>query len=91
MGIVCPDVFAGDADDDRIRLTLLRSALLAQHEPFPAEGPRAVVSDQGTHEFRFEFWAAGEGSADLLEARSIQVQRPLLFADLTRGMRPNVP
>ena len=96
LGVVCPDVFAGDADAARVRLTLLRSALMAQHEPFPAEGPRAVVSDQGPHEFRFEFWAEGEApeggfSASRLEARGIQLQRPLLFADLTRGMKPNVP
>ncbi len=86
-GIVCPDVFAGDALPGRVRLTLLRSALMAHHDPYPAQGPRTVVSDQGTHPFRFEFWTGGV-SPEKLDARGLQMHRPPLFADLTRGMRP---
>jgi len=87
FGVVCPDVFALDAQADGPRLTLLRSPLMAHHDPAPADAfPRAIAADQGVHEFRFLF-AAFEGlSTDWLERRAAMLHRPLIAADWTRGM-----
>jgi alpha-mannosidase len=87
-GIVSPDVFAADATSERVRLTLLRSAIMAHHEPHSGGSPNAVVSDRGVHHFRFEFWPATDGDlVQTLDRRSLQLQRPPLGADLTRGMK----
>lgn len=85
LGVVAPDVFALDADEKRLRFTLLRSPLLAHHDPHPAVHPRGIFADQGDHLFRFQFFY---GKADLenLERNALSFQRPLLLADLTRGM-----
>ena len=87
LGVVCPDVFALDADADGARLTLLRSPLMAHHDPAPAEAfPRAVPSDQGVHAFRLLF-AAFEGlTPDWLRQRAAMIHRPPIIADWTRGM-----
>jgi alpha-mannosidase len=86
VGIVCPDAFAIDVSADRAAFTLLRSPLMAHHDPAPAErGPRGIASDQGRHSFRFLF-ACGVG-IDWLERRAAMYHRPLLMADYTRGMK----
>lgn len=88
VGLVCPDAYAIDVTAERARLTLLRSPLMAQHDPCPTDGsrmPRAVVADQGTHRFRFRFLFDGvlpEG----LAAQAFAWHRPPLAAELTRGM-----
>jgi alpha-mannosidase len=84
IGVLCPDVFAADATPDRLRLTLLRSALMAHHEPHTGEGPNQVVSDQGEHTFRFRFYAQTDASH--LDAVALMLHQPPLAADLTRGM-----
>jgi alpha-mannosidase len=87
LGIVCPEVFALDSTPHRVRLTLLRSAWMAHHDPYPAGfSPRGVVSDQGVHTFRFRFFRGPDVTPELLEAHARMMQRPPLMADLTRGM-----
>jgi alpha-mannosidase len=86
LGIVCPDVFALDATRKEVRLTLLRSAMLANHDPHPATYPRGTVADQGMHEFRFRIWAGDQVTPAALEKESVQIQAPPLFADATKGM-----
>jgi len=86
LAVVCPDVFALDATRARVRLTLLRSPLMAHHDPHPAAAPRATVADQGGHEFRFRFWYGAAATPEQLETTALGWQRPLVLADLTRGM-----
>ena len=85
LGVVCPDVFALDSTPARARFTLLRAVPLAFHDPYAASFARAALSDQGPHRFRFRFFPDGADS-DRLEQHSLMLQRPLLAADLTRGM-----
>jgi alpha-mannosidase len=85
--LVCPDAFALDGTPERLRLTLLRSAVMAHHDPHDGTGPRITISDQGVHLFRFRFYAPGT-PADRLDADAACLQRPLIAADLTRGMKP---
>jgi hypothetical protein len=86
LGIVAPEVYALDAAPQRIRFTLLRSPLAAHHEPHSGVVPRPVFTDQGVHEFRFRFFAGADISPDLLEGHGLMMQRPLVTAELTRGM-----
>jgi alpha-mannosidase len=88
IGIVCPEVYALDGTPERLRLTLLRAATLAHHLPHMGTGPRARISDQGEHEFRFRFFPAAESTLETLESHAKMLQRPLTFGDLTRGMPP---
>jgi alpha-mannosidase len=85
VGVVTPDVFALDGDGKEIRLTLLRSPLLAHHDPHPSTHPRGTVADQGDHLFRFKFFH-GKADVERLEHYALLWQQPLLFADLTHGM-----
>lgn len=88
IGIVCPDIFAVDADAQSIRLTLLRSPFMAHHHPsHPATPPHGMVADQGMHEFRFEFLADRELKPEQLERRAFMLHRPPLASDWTKGMR----
>ncbi|CCW35572.1 alpha-mannosidase [Chthonomonas calidirosea] len=94
LGIVCPDVFAADATSERVRLTLLRNALMAHHDPHPGTSARAELSDRGVHRFRFRFfykWGDLSSYPDLtlrqLDSHALMLHRPPLLADLTRGMR----
>jgi hypothetical protein len=87
FAILAPDAFALDALPQRVRLTLLRGAPMAHHEPHLGIAPRMVVGDHGAHEFRFRFFG-GKVGAETLDRQALALQRPLLFADLTRGMPP---
>ena len=89
IGVVCPDVFAIDALPHRVRLTLLRSPLMAHHDPNPGTWPRRTFSDQGEHEFRFRFFGAAT-TGERLDAHALMLQRPPIMAELTRGM-PTYP
>jgi len=87
LGVVCPDVFGLDADAHGARLTLLRSPLMAHHDPAPAEAfPRAMIADQGVHAFRFEFAAADGATPAWLARRASMARRPPAIGELTRGM-----
>lgn len=85
FGIVSPDTYAIDGDGATVRLTLLRSPLMAHHAPTPPVHPRKVVADQGWQHFRFRFFGRNAEPA-LLERHALTWQQPLLFADLTEGM-----
>lgn len=88
VGVVCPDVFAIDASCDRVSFTLLRSPLMAHHDPAPIDfAPRAVAADQGPQRFRFFFLCGGAADLARLEMRAQMYHRPLPAADLTKGMR----
>lgn len=86
LGVVCPEVYALDATPDRVRFTLLRSPLMAQHEPHLPQGPRAVLSDRGWHRFRFRFAPGPHVTPAWLDQQALMLQRPLVTADLTKGM-----
>jgi len=87
LGVVCPDVFALDADPAGARLTLLRSPLMAHPDPAPADAfPRAEPADQGVHTFRFQFAAFDALTPAWLAARAAMEHRPLIVADWTKGM-----
>lgn len=86
LGIVCPDVYALDATPGRLRLTLLRSPIQTHHEPSLGTALRASVADQGEHTFRFRFACGPHVTTAWLEQQSLQLHRPLLAGDLTRGM-----
>jgi alpha-mannosidase len=88
LGIVCPDVYAADATPRRVRLTLLRSAMMAQNDPPRPAAPRFTVSDQGPHAFRFRFFRGQIVTTARLERESLMLHRPPLLADVTRGMPP---
>jgi len=87
LAIVMPEVFALEVEARRVGLTLLRSPLMAWHDPHPGTHPRGVFSDRGEHFFRFRFMAAETVSTSRLDQMAFGLQRPPLTADLTRGMK----
>jgi len=86
LGIVCPDTLALDVTPERARLTLLRSPHMAWHDPYREQNPRGVVADQGRHLFRFRFFAGESATPARLNQEALMLQRPLVAAELTRGM-----
>ena len=86
LGIVCPDTYAADADARRLRLTLLRSPLMAHFSKMPGTVPRAPFSDRGEHVFRFRFLAGSGLAAEQLDAQALMMMRPPLVAEWTDGM-----
>jgi len=86
LGIVAPDCFALDATSSRIRFTLLRSPVLAHHDPHLGDSLRSRFSDQGEHEFRFQFHFDGKLYGKTLDQNALMLQRPLLYAETTKGM-----
>jgi alpha-mannosidase len=87
MAIVAPEVYALDGTPRRIGLTLLRSPLMAWHEPNPGINVRGIHSDRGEHFFRFRFLSGETLSNASLDQMSFGWQRPPLTADFTRGMK----
>jgi alpha-mannosidase len=85
--IVSPDTYALDVSGNEARLTLLRSPLMAHHDPHPgaSEAKRHTYSDQGIHHFRLRFYP-GAVTLDQLEAAAHQLTRPPLCANVTKGM-----
>ena len=86
LGVVCPEAFALDATPHRVRLTLLRSPLMAHHHPHPPAHPRGTFADQGVHTFRLRLLASPGLTGRDLDLQAMMMQRPLIAADLTRGM-----
>ena len=87
VGVVCPEVYALDATPYRARFTLLRSPLMAHHEPRQAaSSPRTRVADHGVHEFRFRFFV--NPTAEDLNQQAMILQRPPLIGEWTAGMQP---
>ena len=88
LGVVCPDCFALDATPARLRLTLVRSPAMANHEPTPPDPRRRDFADQGEHRFVARFFLGTDVTPGLLDRHALTLQRPPRTADLTRGMTP---
>ena len=87
LGIVCPDLYAMDATAQRVRLTLLRSPLMAHNKPNPTgTSTRSQYADRGEHSFRFRFWAGTNLTPPMLDRQALMMQRPLVYAFVTNGM-----
>lgn len=86
VGVVCPDVYAMDVLPHRFRLTLLRSPCMAYDAPYGQVPARAAISDQGVHEFRFRLFCGNDVTSLQLDRQATMYHRPLIGADLTRGM-----
>jgi len=86
LGIVCPDIYALDASPSRLRLTLLRSPIMAHHVPHSGSTGREIAADQGVHEFHIRFSHGKNLSSAEMDQQALAMQRPLIAADLTRGM-----
>ncbi len=87
VAVVSPDVFALDATPQRVRLTLLRSPRMAHHEPCRRSDPRDRFADMGEHEFRFRIYAGKGLRQEYLDDQALMLHRPVVMADLTRGMK----
>lgn len=90
FGVVCPDVYALDATSQRLRLTLLRSPVMAHHAPHGGVSPRRRFADRRLHSFRFRLLGGAALHGNVLEQHATSMQRPPIIADLTRGMPPLV-
>ncbi len=90
IAIISPEVYALDAEAQKIGLTLLRGAVLACHDPHQRTDLRAVYSDRGEQTFRFRFLAGEQFSAKTLDQIAYGMQRPLLSAEMTKGMKTSM-
>ena len=88
LAVVSPDVFALDGTKDRLRLTLLRSPQMAHHDPYPGGRLDGRYSGRGEHDFHFWFMAGADVTPEKLDQLATMMQRPLITADYTRGMKP---
>jgi len=88
VGIVCPDILAADADERRLRLTLLRSPVMANHLPTQPAGENSFYSDHGLQCFRIGFNHSKSVSEKDMAAMALSWMRPPLTGDLTKGMPP---
>ncbi len=88
VAVMSPDVFALDVTPQRLRLTLLRSPRMAQHDPCRRADPRDRFADRGEHDFRLRIYAGRGLRPQYLDDQALSLHRPLLAADLTRGMKP---
>lgn len=86
LGMACPDVFALDGSDTEIRLTLLRSAIMAHHDPHDGKAASRRYADRGAHDFHFVFTANQGASIQRLEQWATQHWLAPLMTDLTLGM-----
>jgi alpha-mannosidase len=90
-GAVFPGVFSLSATREALRLTLLRSSQLAQHDPPVKERfHRERWSDQGEQDFVFRFYPRVATAAQL-DCDALALQRPPAIATLTRGMPETMP
>ncbi|MFA7344265.1 MAG: hypothetical protein WC003_08185 [Terrimicrobiaceae bacterium] len=85
-GVVLPDTYSLSGTGEELRLTLLRSCIMAHDIPgIPGPG-RRTVSDHGVQAFLFRFHPAGTASAAKMARHALGLHRPPLVSDLTRGM-----
>lgn len=91
LGVVLPDAHGLDVTPTAVGITLLRSPLMAHHDPYPTPGVRGIFADQGVHDFRFRFYGDPDLTVETLEAAARRWHCPPLSADLTRGMPPGPP
>lgn len=86
-GVVLPDTFSLSGTRQALRLTLLRSAIMAHHDPYrKIAEKRLVISDRGEQSFVFRFYPPGNVTVAKLERDALALQREPLVADVTRGM-----
>lgn len=85
-GVVLPDTFSISAEATELRLTLLRSAVMAHHVPHDGRKERRVISDQGIQSFVFRFYPKIGTGADLMRRHALEMHRRPFVADYTRGM-----
>ena len=86
LGIACPDILALDGDEHRVRLTLLRGAIMAHHQPHNGKSPSARYADQGSHDFHFVFHADSDDLQTCLEQYATHYWLKPLSTDWTHGM-----
>ncbi|MBL8993994.1 MAG: hypothetical protein JNM63_11685, partial [Spirochaetia bacterium] len=86
LGIVSPDVFALDGNEKELRLTLLRSPVMAHHDPHKGLHPRSRISDRGEHFFKFRFYLGKGISIERLERAALEMERPPVMVNATLGM-----
>lgn len=85
-GAVFPDVFSLSGTRRELRLTLLRSPVMAHHPPHNGEQERRVISDQGVHTFTFRFYPRLSRGPLVLDRHALSLHRRPGVTDLTRGM-----
>jgi alpha-mannosidase len=85
-GAVFPDVFSLSGTRRDLRLTLLRSAVMAHHTPHDGVKERRVISDQGVQTFLLRFYPKLHGDATDLARAAAALQRQPVIVDLTKGM-----
>jgi alpha-mannosidase len=86
LAVVSPDVYAVDVTTARVRFTLLRSPIITHHHPDQATAMRTTIADQGEHTFHFRFMNDAVITPETLNQQALMMHRPLLVADLTKGM-----
>lgn len=85
--IVCPDIFSVSVTPQWAALTLLRSCVMAHHEPHDGKLARRQFCDRGEHTFRFRFLIEGTVTTiDEIEDISGAMADPIRKGDLTVGM-----
>ncbi|HEY0257355.1 MAG TPA: hypothetical protein VGC39_07925 [Candidatus Methylacidiphilales bacterium] len=85
-GLVFPDSHALSSQGHDLRVTLLRSPVMAHHDPRELTPGRHIISDQGRQEFLFRFFHGAEASCQQLENSVNALERPPCIAETTRGM-----
>ncbi|MDR1284001.1 MAG: alpha-mannosidase [Opitutaceae bacterium] len=86
-GVVCPGVYSISGNRRELRLTLLRSAIMAHHDPHNGRASRRVFSDQGHQHFVFRFFPISSRLVpEELDHHALALRRPPQVMDLTRGM-----
>jgi alpha-mannosidase len=85
LGVVCPDCFGLDGEEDVQRFTLLRSPAYAWHDPNKLE-PNGFYrwTDQGEHEYRFVLLE--NSTPEALQTLALSEHRPPICYDWTKGM-----
>jgi alpha-mannosidase len=90
---VFPEVFSISSHGRSLHLTLLRSAVMAHHDPHDGVKERGTVSDRGEHRFLVRLYPSrAPGPVDLAQAAA-GLHRAPRVVELTRGMpaRPARP
>jgi len=84
LTLAAPDVFSASATPEAVTLTLLRSPLVAHHDPYDASRrPDQPVTDQGSHEFHLTLWPNTALDPSRLTYHMTQHLQPPVVWDLT--------
>ncbi len=87
VGIAAPAAYSISGTDEALTLTLLRSPILAHHEPHDGQALRRVFADQGHQDWRIRiFPPQPKLEFSTLESAAHALSDPLRLADLTIGM-----